>query len=174
MLLNLNTFLSPPGCSQIPLSSRSFATKTFNESNVKEKLDLKTMRDYLDFYCRMDVLQLADIMEYQRDRLMCTHGLDILHSFTLPGFSWRAALKFTGQELELISDRGMYDFIRKAKRGGISTITHRYAKTPKEIMEELLTRKERRFLERKRNARGHEGASRLNQARGTVLRGNGM
>ena len=89
--------------------------------NVKEKLDLKTMRDYLDFYCRVDVLQLADIMEYQRDRLMCTHGLDILHSFTLPGFSWRAALKFTGQELELISDRGMYDFIQKAKRGGIST-----------------------------------------------------
>ena len=32
LLLNLNTFLSPPGCSQIPLSSKSFATKTFNES----------------------------------------------------------------------------------------------------------------------------------------------
>ena len=43
---------------------------------------------------------------------MRTHGLDLLHSFTLPGFSWHATLKYTGQELELISDREKYDFIR--------------------------------------------------------------
>ena len=86
------------------------------------------MREYLEMYCRVDVLQLADIMECQRESLMRTHGLDIIHSYTLPGFSWRATLKFTGQKLELISDREMYDFIQKAKRGGISTIIHRYAK----------------------------------------------
>ena len=110
-------------------------------------------------YCRVDDLQLADIMEHQRERLMRTHGLDILHSYTLPSFSWRAALKFTGQKLELISDREIYDFIQKAKRGGISTIIHRYAKannpymgmirrkTPKEIMKELRqqTKNERQF-----------------------------
>ena len=83
---------------------------------------------------------------------MRTHGLDILHSFTLPGFSWRAALKFTGQQLELIHDQEMYDFLQGAKRGGISTIIRRHAKannsymgrirgkTPKEIMKELRQR----------------------------------
>ena len=76
--------------------------------NVCDKFSLKTMRDYHDFYCKVDTVQLADIMEYQRDRLMQTHGLDILHSYTLPGFSWKSALKYTGQELELISDRDMY------------------------------------------------------------------
>ena len=96
--------------------------------NVWKKMGFKTMREYHDMYCRVDVLQFADIMEYQRERLMRTHGLDILHSFTLPGFFWRAALKFTGQKLELITDREMYDFIQEAKRGGISTITHRYTK----------------------------------------------
>ena len=96
--------------------------------NVCDKFNLKTMRDYHDFYCKVDTIQLADIMEYQRDRLMQTHGLDILHSYTLPGFSWKAALKYTGQELELISDREMCDFIQKGKRGGISTIPHRYDK----------------------------------------------
>ena len=95
--------------------------------NVCGKFNLKTMRDYHDFYCKVDTIQLADIMEYQRDRLMQTHGLDILHSYTLPGFSWKAALKYKGQELELISDREMYDFIQEGKRGGISTIP-RYAK----------------------------------------------
>ena len=73
-------------------------------------------------------LQLADIMEYQRDRLMKTHELDIAHSYTLPGFSWKAGLKYTKQELELLHDREMYDFAQEAKRGGIPTITHRYAK----------------------------------------------
>ena len=86
------------------------------------------MREYHDFYCKVDTIQLADIMEYQRRRLLATHGLDILHSYTLPGFSWKAALKYTGQELELIYDREMYDFIQEGERGGISTIPHRYAK----------------------------------------------
>ena len=45
------------------------------------------MRDYHDFYCKVDTIQLADIMEHQRGRLMQTHGLDILHSYTPPGFS---------------------------------------------------------------------------------------
>ena len=117
--------------------------------DVCDKFNLKTMRDYHDFYCKVDTVQLADIMEYQRDRFMSTHGLDILHSYTLPGFSWKAALKYTGQELELISDRDMYDFIQEGKRGGISTIPNRYAKAnnpymglirgklPIEIMQEL-------------------------------------
>ena len=117
--------------------------------DVCTKFNLKTMRDHHDFYCKVDTVQLADIMEYQRDRLMGTHGLDILHSYTLPGFSWKAALKYAGQELELISDRDMYDFIQEGKRGGISTIPNRYAKAnnpymglvrdkrPVEIMQEL-------------------------------------
>ena len=96
--------------------------------NICEKFNLKTMREYHDFYCKVDTIQLADIIEYQRRRLMETHGLDILHSYTLPEFSWKAALKYTGQELELIHDREMYNFILEAKHGGISTIPHRYAK----------------------------------------------
>ena len=120
--------------------------------NICDKFNLKTMRDYHDFYCKVDTIQLADIIEYQRKRLMGTHGLDILHSYTLPGFSWKAELKYTGLELELIHDREMYDFIQECKRGGISTIPHRYAeannpymglvrgKLPIEIMQELKKR----------------------------------
>ena len=63
--------------------------------NICEKFNLKTMREYHDFYCKVDTIQLADIIN-QRRRLMETHGLDILHSYTLPGFSWKAALKYTG------------------------------------------------------------------------------
>lgn len=67
---------------------------------------------------------------------MHTQGLDLLHFFTLPGFSWQAALKYTGQKLELIRDREMYDFIQKAMRGGISTIITRYAKGNNKYMDD--------------------------------------
>ena len=59
---------------------------------------------------------------------METHGLDVAHSYTLPGFSWKAARKYTGQEIELVHDREKYDFIEGAKRGGISTVTKRYGR----------------------------------------------
>jgi hypothetical protein len=48
--------------------------------------------------------------------------------YTTPGVAWDAALKLTKVELELISDPDMYLFIEKGIRGGISTITKRYAK----------------------------------------------
>ena len=88
----------------------------------------KSMRDYHDLYCKSDVLQLTDVFEYQRKNLMATHGLDLLHFFSLPGFSWQALLKYTGQSLELINDREMFDFVQKGMRGGISSIITRYAK----------------------------------------------
>ena len=97
-------------------------------------------------------------MEYQRDRLMETHGLDVAHSYTLPGFSM-AAYKYTGQKLELIHNREKYDFIQGLNRGGISTVIHCHAKannpymgkirgkTRIEIMKELKrrTNEERQF-----------------------------
>ena len=95
---------------------------------VWKTFKFKTMRDYHDFYCEIDVLQLSDVFENLRDRLMGVFGLDVAHSYTLPGFSWKAALKYTKQRLGLISDSEMYEFVERAKRGGISTVTHRYAK----------------------------------------------
>ena len=69
-------------------------------------------------------------------------GLDIAHSYTLPGFSWKAALKYTKQELELLHDREKYDFVQEAKRGGISTITYRYAKANNPYMKSKYLRGE--------------------------------
>ena len=34
--------------------------------NVCNKFNLGTMRDYHDFYCKVDTIQLADIIEQQR------------------------------------------------------------------------------------------------------------
>ena len=45
------------------------------------------------------------------------------------GLSWDAMLEMTGVELELISGIGMYLFIEKGTREGISSIAKRYYKT---------------------------------------------
>ena len=54
--------------------------------------------------------------------------MEPLHYYSLPGLTWDAALKHSEVELELITDIDMYLMIEKGIRGGISMISHRYAK----------------------------------------------
>ena len=44
------------------------------------------------------------------------------------GLSWEAGLKYTRVELDLLQDLEMYIFLESAVRGGISTVTKRFAK----------------------------------------------
>jgi hypothetical protein len=87
-----------------------------------------TIQDYHDIYLKTDVLLLADIFENFRSMAMATHHLDPAHYYTLPGFSWDACLLKTKITLELFDNPEMQLFVENAMRGGISTITHRYAK----------------------------------------------
>jgi hypothetical protein len=98
--------------------------------NVWEKFNMKTLWNYHDLYLITDVLLLADVLlKFQK---VCTesYGIDPLHSYTTPGFSWQALLKMTGVELELFSEKqkDLYLFFEAAKRGGLSTISKRYVK----------------------------------------------
>ena len=88
----------------------------------------KTMRDYHDLYLKTDVLFLADVMTEFRKTCNKAYGLDALHYYTSPGLGWDAMLKFTGIELDLISDQDMYLMIEKGIRGGVSSIMKRYSK----------------------------------------------
>ena len=77
---------------------------------------------------KKDVLLLADVFEKFIDTCLKFYGLDPCHYFSSPGLSWDAMLKIIGIELEKISDIGMYLFIEKELREGISYISKRYAK----------------------------------------------
>ncbi len=88
----------------------------------------ETMRDYHDLYLKTDVLLLADVMTEFRKTCKKAYGLDALHYYTSPGLAWDAMLKFTGIELDLISDQDMYLMIEKGIRGGVSSIMKRYSK----------------------------------------------
>ena len=104
--------------------------------NVWKKFNMKNMRDYHNLYLKTDVLLLADVFENFRKFCKENYGLDPAWYFTSPGLAWDAMLKMTEVELELMSDPNMYLMIENGIRGGISTITKRYAKANNPYMGE--------------------------------------
>ena len=88
----------------------------------------KTLGDYSDLYCRMDVLLLVDVFETFRKMYLRQYGLDLAHYYTSPGLSWDALLKKTGVELELLTNYDQHLLIERGMRGGISMVSKRHAK----------------------------------------------
>ena len=86
------------------------------------------MREYHDLYLKTDALLLADVFENFRDMALEHFKVDPCHYVTAPGMFYDALLKTSEVELELVSDPEMYDFVERAKRGGVSSIEKRYAK----------------------------------------------
>ena len=75
-----------------------------------------------------NVLLLADVFEHFRRDVFQKHGLDCLYYPTLSSLAWSMALKHTHVELNLITDKDAYLMIENSIRGGIATISKRYAR----------------------------------------------
>ena len=95
---------------------------------VWETFGCKTMRDYHDLYLKNDVPLLADVMTEFRKTCKKAYGLEALHYYTSPGLALDAMLKYTKVKLDLISDPDMFLMVERGVRGGVSTVTKRYAK----------------------------------------------
>lgn len=77
---------------------------------------------------------LADVFESFIDVCHKKYKLDPSHYITAPSLSHDAMLKMTGVKLELLTDEDMYLFFEEGIRGGVSTITNRYAKANNKYM----------------------------------------
>ena len=77
---------------------------------------------------KVNKLLLADVFENFRQICLKQYGLDPAHYYTSPGLSLDSLLKYTNIKLDYIQDPELHLFIEKGIRGGVSTITHRYAK----------------------------------------------
>ena len=97
-------------------------------AKLKEVFKLKTLRHLHDLYLETDVLLLSDVFEHFHRWSIVTYQLDPAHFLTAPSLSWMAALKFTGQKLDVIKDPDMSLFVDDAVIGGISLIANSYAK----------------------------------------------
>ena len=88
---------------------------------------MKNMGDYHDHYLKEDVLLLTAVFEKCISTCLKYYELDSCRYFSAPGLSWDAMLKMIGLKLEKIPDIGMYLFIEKGSKIGISYIAKRYA-----------------------------------------------
>jgi len=74
------------------------------------------------------VFGLVGVFETFRSISMEAYGLDPAWYLGLPGFSWDAMLKKTGNKFELLTDVDMYMFFEKGIRGGMSKAVTRHFK----------------------------------------------
>ena len=95
--------------------------------DVWKTFEMKSMREYHDLYLKTDVLLVADVFENFRDMALEHFKVDPCHYVTAPGMFFDALLKTSDVELELMSDSEMYDFVERAKRGGVSSVMKRHA-----------------------------------------------
>ena len=95
----------------------------------------KTLEDYSDLYCRIDVLLLADVFERFQKTCLSQYGLDLAHYYMAPGLSLDALLKKTGVGLELLKVYDQHLFIKKGMCGGISMVSKCHAKANNPLVE---------------------------------------
>ena len=99
-------------------------------AHAKEMWDcfeMKTFKDYLQIYCILDTLLLADSFEEFRSLCLTTFRLDPCHFHTAPSLAWNAALLESNVKLEVIRDTEMLDFLNRALLGGYSAVHHQFA-----------------------------------------------
>ena len=116
--------------SDISDQDHQYAQRVWRECNIH------TMGEYHDLYLKTDVLLLADIFEHFRKTCVQYYKLDPTHFYTIPGLAWQVALCMSKVELELMTDPDMYLFFENAIRGGLSMITHKYAKANNPLLEQ--------------------------------------
>ena len=97
---------------------------------------MKAMGGYHGLYLKTDVLLLGDAFENIINTCLEYYGLDPFHHFRSPRLCWDVMLIMTEIKLELISDiLGMYSFIEKRMRGGISCIPKIFSKANNKYMQ---------------------------------------
>ncbi len=141
------TSLPPKEAFYSQLTNSHITDKDYEHAQkVWKAFDCKTMRDYHDLYLKTDVLLLADVMTEFRKTCKKAYGLDALHYYTSPGLAWDAMLKYTGIELDLISDSDMYLMIEKGIRGGVSSIMKRYSKANHKYLDDYDPEKPSQYI----------------------------
>ena len=123
------TELPPIGKFYSSLSDESITKKDYQHAQeVWKTFNCENLGDYHNLYLKTDVTLLADVFQTFRRTCMNAYKLDPLNYYTAPGLSWDALIKYTGIELELLTDYDQHLFIEKGMRGGISMASKRHAK----------------------------------------------
>ena len=83
--------------------------------------NITTAQELTKLYLKMDVLQLTDVFENFVETSTLMYGINPLYSYSLPGYTWKAGLKLTKNQLDFIKDKELLLLLENNIRGGISS-----------------------------------------------------
>ena len=95
--------------------------------HVWKEFGIHNLGDYHDLYLRTDVVLLENVYKAFRGTCLKHYKLDPVHFYTSLGLTWKAYLKCTGINLELLTDPDMLLMFEQGIRGGITQAVHKYA-----------------------------------------------
>ena len=88
----------------------------------------KNLGDYHNLYVQSDTSLRAEVFENFRSQCIEICELNPVHFLTAPGLAWKAYMKISGIELELLTDADVLLMVEQGVRGGICQAIRRYAK----------------------------------------------
>ena len=114
---------------------------------VCDTFKIKNLGEYHDLYVQFDTTLLVDVFESFRDKCIEIYELDPAHFLSAPGLAWKACLKKTKVELELLIDNDMLIMYEEGTRGGMCQATYKYLKANTKYMRNHDKNKESTYLE---------------------------
>ena len=119
------------------LTQEKISLENYNQVKLIWKtFNIETIKEFLELYVTSDTILLADVFEAYRTLSLKIYGLDPAWYVSAPSFSFEAALKTTGIEIELLTDIDAYLMLEQGIRGGISQVNLRYASANNSHMKE--------------------------------------
>ncbi|XP_055938352.1 uncharacterized protein LOC129989243 [Argiope bruennichi] len=110
------------------LTNSNITKKEYKHAlRVYQEFHCKNFQDYLELYQNTDTILLAEVFQSFRQTSMMHYHLDPAHFLTIADLTWHSGLKFTGQELKLLSNVEDYVLLETQMRGGICFLGQRYA-----------------------------------------------
>lgn len=88
----------------------------------------KTMLDYTEAYCILDVVLLASCMEHYRSQVYAEFKLDPSQFLSGPHLAFNAMLLLLKDRVDLLTDFDMFEMLENGLRGGVSHAALRHAK----------------------------------------------
>ena len=99
--------------------------EAFNRTQeINKRFNVKNRQELTELYLKMDVLQLAEVLENFVEKATLEYSINPLYSYSLPGYTWKAGLKLTNIKLDFIKDKDLLLLLLLENniRGGISSV----------------------------------------------------
>ena len=107
-------------------SNLNMSSISEEDYQVWGEFGLHDLGDYHDLYLRTDVILMANMYEAFRNTCLRHYKLDPAHFYTSPGLAWKACLKRTGINLQLLTDPDMLLMFDQGIRVGITQAVRKY------------------------------------------------